>query len=161
MKKDRLTSSFIDIRSKLHRVAMRLLQNDEDAKDALQDTFEKLWTKEKDEIESSEVARNKLVHILRNTCIDRLRSRRTIPLETAGEAANRGYEMPTEDMDQYERLILSGLSDLQRQIYKMVTKDCMEYDEIAVEMHMTAAAVRTNMCRARKLIRDNIKKIDR
>lgn len=92
----------------MHRVAMRLLQNDEDAKDAIQDTFEKLG--DKNEIESCEEARNKLVHVLRNTCTDRIRSRRTVSLETAGEEVNRGYEMPTEDMDQNERLILSRLT---------------------------------------------------
>ena len=65
MKKDVLTSSFFDIRSKMHRIAMRLLHNDEDAKDAVQDTFEKLWSKIK--IKSEEEARYKLVHILHNT----------------------------------------------------------------------------------------------
>lgn len=57
MKKDVLTSSFLDIRSKMHRIAMRLLHNDEDAKDAVQDTFEKLWSKIK--LKSGEEARYK------------------------------------------------------------------------------------------------------
>ena len=41
----------------MHRIAMRLLHNDEDAKDAVQDTFEKLWSKIK--LKSGEEARYK------------------------------------------------------------------------------------------------------
>lgn len=159
MKKDVLTSSFLDSRSKLHRIAMRLLQNDEDAKDAVQDTFEKLWSK--DEIESNAEARNKLVHVLRNTCIDRLRTNHSIPLECAETDFAGGYETPTEDMERYERLIVKGLTDSQMRIYNLITHDCLEYEEVAQILNMSVEAVRMNMSRARKRIRENIKMIDR
>lgn len=159
MKKDILTSSFLDIRGKLHRIAMRLLQNDEDAKDALQDTFEKLWTKE--EVESNAEARNKLVHVLRNTCIDRLRTRHTVPLESAEKEFERGYEIPTEDMKRYEKLILKGLTDSQMNIYSLITHDCLEYEEVARLLHTSVESVRMNMSRARRRIRENIRIIDR
>lgn len=159
MKKDVLTSSFLDIRNKLHRIAMRLLQNDEDAKDAVQDTFEKLWSK--DEIESNEEARNKLVHVLRNTCIDRLRTNHSVPLESAEADFEDGYETSTEDMERYERLIVKGLTDSQMHIYNLITKDCLEYEEVARKLNMSVEAVRMNMSRARKRIRENVKMIDR
>ncbi|MDE6271492.1 MAG: hypothetical protein K2M31_00595 [Muribaculaceae bacterium] len=43
MKTDNLTSSFLALRDKLHRSALGFLKNDEDARDALQDTFCNLW----------------------------------------------------------------------------------------------------------------------
>ena len=159
MEKDVLTSSFIGIRVRLHRIALRLLHNDEDAEDALQDTFVKLWSK--DDVASDCEARNKLVHVLRNTCIDRLRARHTLPLEGYEAAIDCGHESPTEDMAQYERLILSGLTDMQRRIYSMVTHDCLEYEEISQQLKMSVEAVRMNMSRARKRIRENIKSLDR
>lgn len=159
MKKDVLTSSFLDIRSKLHRIAMRLLQNDEDAKDAVQDTFEKLWSK--DEIESDAEARNKLVHVLRNTCIDRLRTNHSVTLESAEADFEGGYETSTEDMERYERLIVKGLTDSQMRIYNLITHDCLEYEEVARKLDMSVEAVRMNMSRARKRIRENVKMIDR
>lgn len=159
MKKDVLTSSFLDIRSKLHRIAMRLLQNDEDAKDAVQDTFEKLWSK--DEIESNAEARNKLVHVLRNTCIDRLRTNHSIPLESAETDFAGGYETPTEDMERYEMLIVKGLTETQMRIYNLITHECLEYEEVAKILDMSVEAVRMTMSRARKRIRENIKMIDR
>lgn len=158
MKKDVLTSSFLDIRSKLHRIAMRLLQNDEDAKDAVQDTFEKLWSK--DEIESNAEARNKLVHVLRNTCIDRLRTNHSVSLESAEADFEGGYETSTEDMERYERLIVKGLTDSQMRIYNLITHDCLEYEEVARKLNMSVEAVRMNMNRARKRIRENVKMID-
>lgn len=159
MKKDVLTTSFLDIRGKLHRIAMRLLQNDEDAKDAVQDTFEKLWSK--DEIESNAEARNKLVHVLRNTCIDRLRTNHSIPLECAETDFAGGYETSTEDIERYERLIVKGLTDSQMRIYNLITHDCLEYEEVARNLNMSVEAVRMNMSRARKRIRENVKMIDR
>ncbi len=159
MKKEVLTSSYLDIRSKLHRIAMRLLQNDEDAKDALQDTFEKLWSK--DDIESNAEARNKLVHVLRNTCIDRLRTSHTVPLESVETVFESGYETPTEDMERYEVLIVKGLTETQKRIYNLITHDCLEYEEVAKLLDMSVEAVRMNMSRARKRIRENIKIIDR
>lgn len=159
MEKDVLTSSFLDIRSRLHRIAMRLLQNDEDAKDAVQDTFEKLWSK--DEVESNAEARNKLVHALRNTCVDRLRTHHTVPLESVETDFKYGYETPTEDMELYEKLIVKGLTKTQLRIYNLITHDCLEYEEVATQLGMQVVAVRMNMSRARKRIRDNIKLLDR
>lgn len=159
MKKDTLTTSFLDIRSKLHRIAMRLLQNDENAKDAVQDTFEKLWTKE--DIESNAEARNKLVHVLRNTCIDRLRTNHSVPLESVETDFEGGYETPTEYMERYEKLIVKGLTETQMRTYTLITHDCLEYEEVAKRLNMSVEAVRMNMSRARKRIRENIKMIDR
>lgn len=42
MKRYNLTSSFLALRDKLYRSALGFLKNDENARDALQDTF-KLW----------------------------------------------------------------------------------------------------------------------
>lgn len=159
MKKDALTTAFLDIRGKLHRMAVRLLKDDEDARDAVQDTFEKLWSK--DEIESNEEARNKLVHVLRNTWIDRLRTNHSVPLESAEADFEGRYEMPTEDMERYERLIVKGLTDVQIKIYNLITHDCLEYEEVAKKLNMSVEAVRMNMSRARKRIRENVKMIDR
>lgn len=45
MERDILTSSFMDLRDKLHHIALRYLQNDEDAKDVLQESWLKLKLK--------------------------------------------------------------------------------------------------------------------
>ena len=156
MKKDILEISYIEMRDKLHRIAMKLLHNDDEAKDAVQDTFEKLLTKAK--VESNAEARNKLVHILRNTCIDCLKHRQSIPLESIEMEIE--YELPVHDIDNYEKLIIKGLTSKQMRIYHLITHDCQEYEDVAKQLNMTVDAVRMNMSRLRKIIRENIKMID-
>ncbi len=143
----------------MHHIAIRLLHDDEDAKDAVQDTFVKLWTKT--EIESNAEARNKLLHVLRNTCIDRIKTRHTVPLDAVTPEDDTGVEAATEDMGRYEQLITRGLTELQMQIYNLIAHECLEYQEVAERLGMTVEAVRMNMSRARKRIRENIKIIDR
>ncbi len=157
MKSDVLTSALVALRAKLHAVAMRLLRDDEDARDAVQDTFVKLWQAQPPA--SDNEARNKLAHALRNVCIDRLRTRSTRPMVPLDDDV--GQVVPAEDISDYERQILSGVTDAQRRIYAMVTHDCLEYDEIAQRLGMTVDAVRMTMSRARKKIRENIKALEK
>lgn len=99
--------------------------------------------------------------MLRNTCIDRLRTNHSVPLESAEADFEGGYETSTEDMELYERLIVKGLTDSQMRIYNLITHDCLEYEEVARKLNMSVEAVRMNMSRARKRIRENVKMIDR
>lgn len=159
MKTDNLTSSFLALRDKLHLSALGFLKNDEDARDALQDTFFNLWRNGGAETETE--ARNKLFAVLRNICIDRLRKPRTYPLDETDTDSLEVKAFSFEDMDKYESLLTSGLTDIQRHIYSLVTHDGMEYDAIAETLGMKVEAVRMNMSRARKKIRDNYKQLDR
>ncbi len=159
MKTDNLTSSFLALRDKLHRSALGFLKNDEDARDALQDTFFNLWRDGGAETETE--ARNKLFAVLRNICIDRLRKPRTYPLDETDTDSLEVKAFSFEDMDKYESLLTTGLTDVQRHIYSLVTHDGLEYDVIAETLGMSVEAVRMNMSRARKKIRDNYKQLDR
>lgn len=159
MKTDNLTSSFLALRDKLHRSALGFLKNDEDARDALQDTFFNLWRDGGAETETE--ARNKLFAVLRNICIDRLRKPKTYPLDETDTDSLEVKAFSFEDMDKYESLLTTGLTDIQRHIYALVTHDGMEYDAIAETLGMSVEAVRMNMSRARKKIRVNYKQLDR
>lgn len=159
MKNDNLTSSFLALRDKLHRSALGFLKNDEDARDALQDTFFNLWRDGGAETETE--ARNKLFAVLRNICIDRLRKPKTLRLDETDTDHLEVKAFSFEDMDKVESLLTTGLTSIQRRIYSLVTHDGMEYDAIAETLGMSVEAVRMNMSRARKKIRDNYKQLDR
>lgn len=159
MKKDNLTSSFLALRDKLHQSALGFLKNDEDARDALQDTFFNLW--KNGDIESDAEARNKLFAVLRNVCIDRLRRPPTVAVSDSDINTLEAPPDSGEDMKRYEAALTSGLTALQRIIYNLVVNECIEYEEIALRLNMTVEAVRMNMSRARKRIRDNYKIINR
>lgn len=159
MKQDILTSSFIDLREKLHHIALRYLQNDEDAKDVLQDTW--LRIKLKSSVSDSEEAKNKLICVLRNVCIDKLRKKKVQALDDIIVPSALQYEMEIDDIKTYEKLLQEGLTPLQQKIFNLVVHDGYDYEQIAKELSLTVEAVRMNMSRARKKIRETYKKIDR
>lgn len=155
---DLMTSSFLGLRDKLHHIALRYLQSDEDAQDALQDTWLKLSSKSG--VESSIEAKNKLVTVLRNICIDRLRKAKLIPIDSISSNDEPQYSMETEDVEKFEQLLRQQLTPLQRQIFNLVTHEGCEYEQIAEQLSMSAEAVRMNMSRIRKKIRETLKKLD-
>ena len=159
MKTDNLTSSFLALRDKLHRSALGFLKKDEDARDALQDTFFNLWRD--GAVETEAEARNKLFAVLRNICIDRLRKPQTIPLDESNIDKMEVQPLPFEDIEKYESLLTIGLTNIQRQIYWHVIHDGMEYEDIAENLNMTVEAVRMNMSRARRKIRDNFNHLEK
>lgn len=155
---DLMTSSFIGLRDKLHRIALCYLQNDEDALDALQDTWLKL--SDKGDVESSQEARNKLVAVLRNNCIDLLRKKRTIPIDSIDTGEVPRCCMEIEDIERLEQLLQQQLTPQQRQIFNLITHEGMDYEQVATQMSMTVEAVRMNMSRMRKKIRETYKKLN-
>ena len=157
MEIDLLTSSFLGLRDKLHHIALKYLGSDEDAKDALQDTWLKL--RSKGEVETTIEARNKLVTVLRNVCIDHLRKAREIPIDTTVDI--QAYRMDEEDIGNLEQLLQEGLTPLQKEIFNLVTHEGFDYEEIAKQLSMSVEAVRMNMSRTRKKIRENYKRLNR
>lgn len=155
MKSDNLTSTFLALRDKLHRSAMRFLRCDEDARDALQDTFCKLW--DRGQIESDAEARNKLFVVLRNVCIDRLREAKAVSLDDSAEAEIAVTPYTDDSAERLEALMMSQLTDLQRRIFSRIVHDGMEYEEVAAELEMSVDAVRMNMSRVRKRLRETFR----
>lgn len=159
MKQDILTSSFMDLRDKLHRIALRYLQNDEDAKDVLQDTWLRLKTK--DRVSDSDEAKNKLVRVLRNVCIDRLRKMNMQVIDEVRTPVSLQYEMEDDDIRTLEEQLQEGLTPLQRRIFNLVTQEGLDYEQIAEELSMSVEAVRMNMSRTRRKIRETYNKLNR
>ena len=159
MEIDVLTSSFIGLRDKLHHIALNYLESDEDAKDALQDTWLKL--RNRGDVETTSEARNKLVTVLRHVCIDRLRKAKPIPIDTISVRELNGYSMEEEDLKRLETLLQKGLTSQQREIFNLVTHEGMEYEQIAEKLSMTVEAARMNMSRIRKKMRETYNKLNR
>lgn len=158
MEIDVLTSSFISLRDKLHHIALNYLESDEDAKDALQDTWLKL--RNRGDVETTSEARNKLVTVLRHVCIDRLRKAKPIPIDTISVRELNGYSMEEEDLKRLETLLQKGLTPQQREIFNLVTHEGMEYEQVAEKLSMTVEAARMNMSRIRKKMRETYNKLN-
>jgi RNA polymerase sigma factor (sigma-70 family) len=150
--------------NKLLRFANQILQDEEEAKDVLQDVFLKLWQK-REELERVENLEAFAFRMTRNRCLDMIRSRRTISIESL-----KKVKFPEEESSDTDFLDLSNsvglvkriiaeLPDLQRTVIHLRDIEQLEFDEIADATDMNVNAIRVNLSRARKKVRDEILKI--
>lgn len=135
---------------KLHQVAFHFLKDEMDADDAVQDAVCNLWS---DRVPaSSEEARYRLFVILRNVCLNKLKRKRYfIPIT---ECEKEGDDNVLDETERIRSLLLASLTPLHIKIFQMATDDNLEYDVIAERLNMNIEAVRMNMSRARKKMRE-------
>ena len=150
-----LIVTFALVREKLHYVACRILRDEMEAEDAVQDTFCNLWNAGLPD--TSDEARHRLFAILKNVCLNKLKRRRAI-------SANELPDTPVEERgidesEKIKRMLLRSLPPLQRKIFEMAAFEDKEYEQIAIELDMTVEAVRMNMCRARKKVKEQYAKL--
>ena len=159
MSKETLTSTFTELRKGFLRLAMRFLPSQEDADDALQEAFFRLW-KQADRISSREEAEALTVVTVKNLCIDILRRKshlQTVELDENRDNAVGDPESEAQEREErfriIERIIKLHMTPLQRQILHMKEYENKDYEEIAEILGMQPPAVRMQMSRARKEIR--------
>ena len=145
--------SFARLRQQLHSAACRLLQNEMEADDAVQDAVVNLMTAT--QAADSREARFRLFAILKNVCIDKLRQRK--PTVDISECASMAIEPDYDEVDRTRQLLLSALPPLQLRIFELSTFEDMDYAEIATTLNMSIDAVRMNMSRARRTLRQKYK----
>ena len=138
-------------------LAERITGNRDDAADAVQDAFVKLW-QQRGRYESASHARGAGMMAVRTTSIDMARrnSRQAdVPVEQAADTID---EMADNDRSlayqQVRRIIDNDLSRNQRLIIDMREMQGMEFDEIAHRLNMTPSNVRVELSRARKRVRE-------
>jgi RNA polymerase sigma-70 factor (ECF subfamily) len=153
----------LPLSNKLHRFAIRLTQNDEEARDVVQDVFLKLWQKREtlDRIDNIEAF---AMRMTRNRCYDRQRGNRAYSLEEqqSGWQNERKSDLNEElEMSETATLIkklIAGLPELQQKIMQMRDIDQLNYDEIAEITNLNANAIRVNLSRARQKVRNELLK---
>jgi RNA polymerase sigma factor (sigma-70 family) len=154
----------LPISNKLLHFALQILQDEEEAKDVLQDTFLKLWQK-RDELEKVENIQAFAIRMIRNRCLDVIRTRRTVSMEVVKKHQLRDQDSSDTDGLEFSdsvslvKQIISGLPDLQRTVIQLRDIEQLEYEEIAEATEMNVNAIRVNLSRARKKVRDEILKI--
>lgn len=148
----------LPLRAKLLNYARKLTDEPEDAEDAVQEVLLKLWNKrlELEQYRSIEAFAMTLTH---NICIDLWRSKHTgnLPLDTVQAASPTGTpERLLEAKDELRLMheIIGSLPPLQRTIMRMKDIEGYETDEIAEITGCGPEAIRSNLSRARKRVRD-------
>lgn len=137
-----------------------MLGNDDEAADALQDAFCRLWTRREGMADEAEAAAL-LTTTVRHISIDRLRQRQRHETESCDHTESlyvaEETDIKAEREALYERveaLIDKYLSPLAREILHRRDLQGESIETIAQTLNMQPAAVRMHLSRARKTIRD-------
>jgi RNA polymerase sigma-70 factor (ECF subfamily) len=148
----------------LYGYAFRILHNQEEAEDAVQEVFIKLWNlgNRLDKYESIGALATTMI---KNFCIDQLRKKKHfIQNEHEGkELQISGSASPYEIMESRESEdIMYHVIDQLPEIYKVVINlreiEGLSYEEIADKTEQNINTLRVTLSRARKIIREEFNK---
>ena len=151
MDKETFCAGIVDCQETMFRAAKAILQNDQDAEDAVQEAICTAFSR-RDSLREMDKFRPWVLRILTNKCYDACRKRRnTVDLEAAGEVP------AATGLDTAERLSLwqavMSLSDDLRATVTLFYYDGMSVREIGGILGISEAAVKTRLRRGRERLR--------
>ena len=150
------------MRPSILRLAMHYTEDEDEAEDVVQEVLLKLWFL-RERLESYRSIDALAMVITRHLCLNRKRERHLekVPLEEGrtiiGEDSPEWMIIQEERMDEILKLI-AGLPDLQQAVLRMKHVEGFEVEEIARLTGSNPIAVRTNLSRARKKVREEFLK---
>lgn len=156
------TSAFTDIRQRLMALAKRMLGNEEDAEDTVQDAFCRLWQC-REKLESRQEVEGTSIVTVRNLCVDNIRRSSKMNEVSLDENRTEADGIESDEFVMNERMAVYGevkdlmnryLSDVQRQVILLREYEGKSYDEISEQLGIQPATARMHVSRARKLVRE-------
>lgn len=147
-------------KNKLFRFARRLLKSKEEAEDTVQEIFLRLWAK-RDELGRYRSVEAFAMTMTKNLCLDKLKSLKNKVVEMSDHEMKYNEKEPDEEAelsDTIQRVhkIINELPDLQKMVIQLRDIEGYEFEEISEILQMNLSAVRTNLSRARKKVRDEM-----
>lgn len=141
----------------MYVTAMTILRNSDDASDAVQEAFTRLWEK-RDDLPNIDNPEAYCVTTIRRICIDRLR-RTTYPINDLTEDTLLISDDSDEQADNRESiqlvtLLMSKLPEQQRQVLQLRAFNDCSFEEIESITGLTGVNVRTLLSRARRRMRE-------
>ena len=154
---DRITSAFTTLREQMLTLAERITGNRDDAADAVQDAFVKLWQR-RGRYDTASHAQGAGMMTVRTTRIDMARRNShhaDVPVEQAAFITEETTdEERTLAYQQVRRIIDNELTSRQRTIIDLREVEGLEFEDIAARLGIQPANVRVELSRARKRVRD-------
>jgi RNA polymerase sigma-70 factor (ECF subfamily) len=149
---------------KMYGFAFRILNNREEAEDAVQEVFIKLW-KLGDKLGEYNSIEALATTMTKNHCIDQIRKRKHNFTEEYIDQGEIRFSFPSpheqlEDRESDEIIyrIIEDMQEPQRQILKFREIEGLSYEEISQKTGQNINALRVTISRARKAIRDEYNK---
>jgi len=162
MQQNEFLKIVMPFKDKLYRMAKRLLVSKEEAEDATQEVLLRLWSKN----ESMDRYKNVeafAMTMTKNLCLDRLKSKQASNLKLVhsnyqDESRSLQKQIEAEDSVRLMEKIMEGLPEQQKIILQLRDIEQYEFEEICELLLMKPTAVRVNLSRARKTVREALLK---
>ncbi|HPE86379.1 MAG: sigma-70 family RNA polymerase sigma factor [Bacteroidia bacterium] len=156
-------STVLPLKGRLYRLALGYLKDPEDAEDAVQEIFVKLWAIRKalDKYRSIEAL---TVTMTKNYCLDQLKAKRRSEVSLDKVIAHAGGTSPEKSTVEKNLMhvilqILPQLPEQQKMVFCLRDMDGLELREIETLTGINYNNVRVLLSRARKTLREKIIKI--
>ena len=147
-------------KDKVFRLAKRLLVSNDEAEDATQELYLKLW-KNRKKLESYKNVEAFAMTMTKNYCLDQLKAKRSTNLKLvhSNYKENRiSLEREIELKDSVQRVheLMELLPEKQKIIIQLRDIESYEFEEIGKILDLKPTAVRVALSRARKTIREQL-----
>jgi RNA polymerase sigma-70 factor (ECF subfamily) len=149
---------------KLYGFAFRILRNQEEAEDAVQEVFIKLW-KMGEKLDQYESVDALATTMTKNYCIDQLRKHKFLHSNAEGTEVlqTKTSPSPHEQLENIEsgaiiHRIIGDLDEKYRLIIILKDIDGLSYEEIAEKTGQNINTLRVTLSRARSSVRDEFNK---
>ncbi len=147
----------LPVREKVYRLSLRMLRCNADAEDTAQEVMLKLWTM-REQLAAYRSVEALAVQIGKNICINKLRARKHSSddaFDTMQEPAPPpDLQLEAADSMATVARIIERLPETQRMVIRLRDIDGYQPAEIAEIMGCEESAVRVNLSRARKRVKE-------
>ena len=161
MTHEQFTQIYLPFSGKMYALAYNLLRNRDEARDCVQDAYAELWNK-RDTIVPDKTPLALVLTIVRNNCLDRLKSRSAKAddeiLETLLDHNTENQIDAASELNAVIRLI-DKLPHDQQSVLRLRTIDGLEIEQIQELTHFSRENIYTLLSRARKSLKEQIGKL--
>ena len=165
MQNETIIKSIDRFKDKLYRFSLKIVGNQFDAEDVLQELMIKIWKKREDyaEIENKEAW---CMTVTRNLCIDKIRKRKGDTYDiTEYHTISDGSPTPDIIAEEKESLsmvmrLLNELPDNQKEIIHLRDVEGYTYKEISEIINLSEEQVKVNLYRARQKFKEKLKTLN-
>ena len=142
-------------------VARYILKDAQEAEDATQEAFVKLWNNQ-DSIDPERI-KPWLMKVTRNGCLDRLRRRRdNVEFDEshmAGDVSGPMQDAAATETAAWLKRAIAGLKEPYRSLVVLRDVNQHSYEEVAGMLELSLAQVKTYLHRARKQLREQLAEV--
>ena len=156
--KQRFERLFKDSYPHMYRMAFSMVEDADDAKDAVNQVFTQMW-KGKPDVSDSQV-RGYLLVATRNQCLHILRQRelrRQMEEELQREAEESSNDEREELMRELQQVIDDNLTEQDRRVLQLHYDEEMTYQETATVLGISTSAVNKHITRSLAKIRETLR----